>query len=128
MSGPQRGITCTKALATVRWRERTTKMPPGPPKPPAHEAALALRQSDVVMWMPSHPCNAQQIVAAGNELALDCRSFHVGQMEASIDALRAPHHLFAHRKDGRMVAEQCTREVAEHHDEAGVERRQPIPM
>ena len=107
--------------------ERIVKMPPGPPKRPTH-APLALQQSGLVIWTSSHPCNAQQIVAAGNELALDCRSFHVGQMEASIDALRAPHHLFAHRKDGRMVAEQCTREVAEHHDEAGVERRQPIPM
>jgi hypothetical protein len=68
VSGPQRGMTCTKALAAMRWRERirTSKMSPGPPKPPAH-APLALRRSSLVVWTPSHPCNTQQIVAAGNE-------------------------------------------------------------
>ena len=54
------------------------RMAPAPPKPPAH-APLALRRSGLVLWTPSHPCNAQQIVAAGNELGLDCRSRPVGK-------------------------------------------------
>ena len=75
VSGPQRGINCKEAFAYPRARRRPAE---GPPKPPTH-APLALRRSGLVLWTPSHPCNAQQIVAAGNELGLDCRSRPVGK-------------------------------------------------
>ena len=69
VSGPQRGINCKEAFAYPWARRRPAE---GPPKPPTH-APLALRRSGLVLWTPSHPCNAHQIVVAGNELALDTR-------------------------------------------------------
>ena len=78
VGGPQRGINCKEAFVYSTLGVRTAKMAPAPPKPPAH-APLALRRSGLVLWTPSHPCNAQQIVAAGNELGLDCKSRPVGK-------------------------------------------------
>ena len=66
MSGPQRGITCKEAFPNATLEGTHLEDAAGPPKPPTH-ALLAVRRYGSVMWTPSHPCNAQQIVAAANE-------------------------------------------------------------
>ena len=105
VSGPQREITCTKAFSHHAMESaHHEKMPVGLPKPPTH-APLALRRSGPVLMTPSHPCTAQQIVTAANELALSCRSSHSnGSVK---DALRGPQNLYSQGKEGRWTAKSA---------------------
>ena len=95
----------------------------GPPKPPAH-APLALRRSGLVMWTPSHPCNAQQNMAAGNELAWTPEVGCVESVDGHSSSTTPPVCTTKGGENGRRKVH----EVAEHHDVARVERRQQIPV
>ena len=95
----------------------------GPPKPPTH-APLALRRSGLVLWTPSHPCNAQQIMAAGNELAWTPEVGCVESVDGHSSSTTPPVCTTKGGENGRRKVH----EVAEQHDDAGVERRQLIPV
>ena len=108
-------------MPTILLDGRTAMVALGPPKPPAH-APLALRRSGLVLWTPSHPCNAQQIMAAGNELAWTPEVGCVESVDGHSSSTTPPVCTTKGGENGRRKVH----EVAEQHDKAGVERRQAI--